>query len=118
MPSRAPRRRAPAGAPGEAGTPTNLVALHRGHFFPWQPSPIISLASSSDGSLAVAVREDGDIELYDLAASTRIRVRCGLVWEGGLMGAHGMPCFVPSPPLRHHLAGPPCRRFRASSTAR
>lgn len=42
-----------------------MVILHRSSFVEWQPSAIVGLASSGDGSLVMAARENGDIELYE-----------------------------------------------------
>ena len=51
-----------------------MVELHRSEFVDWRPTPVISLAASRDGSLAAALREDGDIELYDATTFTCIQV--------------------------------------------
>lgn len=50
----------------------DMVALHRSSFIQCQPSPIISMSSSSDGSLLAAARENGDIELYDALIAHQI----------------------------------------------
>ncbi|KAH7616913.1 putative WD repeat-containing protein PCN [Nannochloris sp. 'desiccata'] len=50
-------------APG--GADEGMVVLHRSTFIEWQPSPIVALSSSHDGSLCAAVRENGDVELYE-----------------------------------------------------
>jgi len=50
----------------------DMVALHRSSFIHCQPSPIISISSSSDGSLVAAARENGDIELYDAQIAYQI----------------------------------------------
>lgn len=54
--------------PGGA-TSAGLVELHRSRFVEWQPAGVVALAASGDGSLLVAAREDGDIELYETATS-------------------------------------------------
>lgn len=53
------------GASQQQHSKDGLVILHRSRFIDWNPSPIVSLASSHDGSLVTALRETGDIELYD-----------------------------------------------------
>lgn len=44
-----------------------MVLLHRARFVEWQPSAVVALTSSDDGSLTVAARENGDVELYDVS---------------------------------------------------
>jgi hypothetical protein len=60
---------------GVAAASEGLTVLHRCSFIEWQPSPVIDLASSGDGSLAVALRDDGDIELYEIQNSHCLQVR-------------------------------------------
>lgn len=45
-----------------------MVVLHRSTFVEWQPSPIVAMSASNDGSLSVAVRENGDVELYETSS--------------------------------------------------
>ena len=51
-----------------------MVVLHRSTFVDWQPKPIVSLASSYDGSLTAALRENGDVELYDSSTVHHLQV--------------------------------------------
>lgn len=55
-----------------------MVVLHRTSFIEWQPTPVVSLASSADGSLAVAARENGDLELYETSTSHCLQVRLAI----------------------------------------
>lgn len=52
-----------------------LTALHRARLADWQPSAVAHLATSQDGSLAVAVRDDGHVDFYDLTGPYCMRVR-------------------------------------------
>ena len=38
----------------------------------WEPTPIISMASSHDGTLLVAAREDGELDLYDASTLQKL----------------------------------------------
>ncbi|RMZ53245.1 hypothetical protein APUTEX25_005234 [Auxenochlorella protothecoides] len=60
------KRKSNASESSAAVTPHAYVALHKSRLADWRPSPISHLAASRDGSLGVAVREDGDVEFYDL----------------------------------------------------
>lgn len=51
-----------------------MVVLHRSTFVEWQPSPIVAMSASSDGSLSVAVRENGDVELYETSSLHYLQV--------------------------------------------
>ncbi|KAK9855784.1 hypothetical protein WJX84_010494 [Apatococcus fuscideae] len=42
-----------------------LVALHRTTLIDWQPTPIVALAATPDGTVLAAARESGDIELWE-----------------------------------------------------
>jgi hypothetical protein len=57
------------------GVDEGMVVLHRSTFIEWQPSPIVALSSSHDGSLCAAVRENGDVELYESSTLHRLQVR-------------------------------------------
>lgn len=59
-------------APG--GADEGMVVLHRSTFIEWQPSPIVALSSSHDGSLCAAVRENGDVELYESSTLHQLQV--------------------------------------------
>lgn len=50
-----------------------MVILHRARFIEWQPSAVVALTTSDDGSLTVAARENGDIELYEAATFQLLR---------------------------------------------
>lgn len=43
----------------------DILALQRGRFITWQPSPVLCGAVTGDGSVAAVGREDGQIELWD-----------------------------------------------------
>jgi hypothetical protein len=59
-------------APG--GADEGMVVLHRSTFIEWQPTSIVALSSSYDGSLCAAVRENGDVELYESSTLHRLQV--------------------------------------------
>lgn len=68
-----PKRKAATDA-AERDPRDGMVLLHRSSFIDWQPTPIVALASSRDGSLSAAVRENGDLELYETSTSHLIHV--------------------------------------------
>lgn len=81
------RRREPERASQKAES--GLATLHRARVADWQPAPVAHLATSSDGSLAVAVRDDGNVDFYDLTGPHCSRVgervwfsfvRCVKLW--------------------------------------
>lgn len=76
----AKRPRAAEEAPPSAG----VVALHRSRFVEWQPAGVVALAASGDGSVLAAVREDGDIELYETTTSYCFQVQRGRQQGRGL----------------------------------
>ncbi len=49
--------------PGAETTPD--TALHHVNCVAWTPSAVVSLAVSSDGSLAAVARENGEVELWE-----------------------------------------------------
>lgn len=51
-----------------------MVILHRSSFVDWKPSPVVSLACSGDGSLSAALRENGDLELYETSTLHQFKV--------------------------------------------
>lgn len=51
-----------------------LAVLHRASFVEWKPSPIVDLACCRDGSMTAAVRENGDVELYETATLHQFQV--------------------------------------------
>lgn len=70
-----PKRKHAGRSPGGADHPEEgMVVLHRSSFIDWKPSPIVSLASSGDGSLSVALRENGDLELYESSSLMQFQV--------------------------------------------
>lgn len=52
-----------------------MTILHRSSFIDWRPSPVVSIAGSKDGSLCAALRENGDIELYEISTLRLFQVR-------------------------------------------
>jgi len=52
------------------GASDDLVSLHRARFVPWQPSAVVSSATSSDGSLIAVAHESGSIEVWETASWT------------------------------------------------
>ena len=66
--SMGPKRKA-ATDPAERDPRDGMVLLHRSSFIEWQPTPIVALASSRDGSMTAAARENGDLELYETSTS-------------------------------------------------
>ena len=48
----------------------------------WRPRPVAALAATGDGSLAAALREDGDVELYDTSTFACIQVWHARGWSG------------------------------------
>jgi hypothetical protein len=56
------------------GADEGMVVLHRSTFIEWQPTPIVALSSSHDGSLCAAVRENGDVELYESSTLHHLQV--------------------------------------------
>lgn len=57
----------------------DMLELHRSGFVEWAPRPVMAVSASGDGSLAAALREDGDIELYDTASFYLVQVRQGML---------------------------------------
>lgn len=53
----------------------NIVGVHRVSCIPWSPSSIISLSASRDGSVCACLREEGEIEFYDVHSNSLIKVR-------------------------------------------
>lgn len=86
--TRMPGSKRSAAHQDQTGKNDGLVLLHRARFIEWQPAPIVALASSHDGSLAVAARETGDIELYDTSSWHSFQV-------GGL-GGGGKGFYAPT----------------------
>lgn len=52
----------------------NIVGVHRVSCIPWSPSSIISLSASRDGSVCACLREEGEIEFYDVQSNSLIKV--------------------------------------------
>jgi len=51
------------------------LRLHRGRFIDWVPSAIAALVPTPDGGALAVGREDGSIELYDVADDWRCVLR-------------------------------------------
>eukprot|EP00890_Picochlorum_soloecismus_P003258 jgi/Picsp_1/3933/NSC_01445-R1_protein len=58
---------------GETIPTQNIVGVHRISCIPWSPSSIISLSASRDGSVCACLREEGEIELYDVHSNSLIK---------------------------------------------
>lgn len=76
MPSQPSQR-----ASGKRGPPPeqqpahpDMLALQRGRFVKWQPSPVICGAVTADGTVAAVGREDGQIELWDTLSWQLLKV--------------------------------------------
>ena len=83
-------------APSEADQLNDgMVVLHRSCFVEWQPSPLVALGCSTDGSLSVAVRENGDVELYETSTRMHLQVRLQLVHTSGHL--FNFTCIPPVP---------------------
>ena len=52
------------------GVSDDLVSLHRARFVPWQPTAVVSSATSSDGGLIAVAHESGSIEIWETASWT------------------------------------------------
>jgi hypothetical protein len=52
----------------------DILALQRGRFITWQPSPVLCGAVTGDGSVAAVGREDGQIELWDTLSWQLLKV--------------------------------------------
>ena len=93
-----------------------MVVLHRSSFIEWQPTPVVALASSGDGSLTVAARENGDLELYETATSHCFQVRRWAQGRASLPNsAARRACTRGSPGCRRRstaLIAPPARPTR------
>lgn len=94
---RGPKRARTEEEPASAG----VVALHRTRFIDWQPSGVVALAASCDGSLVAAGREDGGIELYETSTSHCFQVSAA--------GNRMLALSVSSSSLQNGLPSGACR---------
>ena len=53
----------------------DVLAIQRGRFVQWQPSPVVCSAVTADGTVAAVGREDGQIELWDTLSWQLLKVR-------------------------------------------
>lgn len=74
MPSQPPNKRAAAVAADQPAAQPDILALQRGRFIKWQPSPVLCGAVTGDGSVAAVGREDGQIELWDTLSWQQLKV--------------------------------------------
>ncbi len=63
QPSQTPDKR--TAPPEQLLAQQDMLALQRGRFVRWQPSPVLCGAVTADGTVAAVGREDGQIELWD-----------------------------------------------------
>lgn len=59
---------------GDSIPTQSIVGVHRVSCIPWSPSSIISLSGSRDGSICACLREEGEIEFYDVHSKSLIKV--------------------------------------------
>lgn len=52
-----------------------MLQLHRGKFLHWQPSAVVSIDPSRDGTVVAVGRESGDIELWESEHWVLLQVR-------------------------------------------
>jgi hypothetical protein len=65
----------PAHKPPPGQPHADLTWLHRARFAAWEPSAVVALAASGDGSLLAAARDSGEIELWETDTWTCTLVR-------------------------------------------
>ena len=71
-PHRTPSKRGPP--PEQPAAQLDMLALQRGRFVKWQPSPVLCGAVTGDGTVAAVGREDGQIELWDTLSWQLLKV--------------------------------------------
>ena len=74
------------------------MQLHRARFVEWTPAAVAALAATADGGAVAVGRDDGAIELYDVASDWRCAARIpgcagasitALLWTERAAGARG-----------------------------
>ena len=83
------------------------MQLHRARFVEWTPAAVAAVAASADGCAVAVGRDDGAIELYDVASDWRCAARIpgctgasitALLWTERAAGAHGASASASAPP--------------------
>ena len=91
------------------------MQLHRARFVEWTPAAVAALAATADGCAVAVGRDDGAIELYDVASDWRCAARIpgcagasitALLWTERAAGARrGSAAASASAPPRLFSAG-------------
>ena len=68
------KRKAADFVPAQSTGTTAAVALHRMKLIDWQPTAVVAIAATSDGTAVAVAHESGDIELWDASLRHHIKV--------------------------------------------
>jgi U3 small nucleolar RNA-associated protein 4 len=90
------------------------MELHRARFVEWTPAAVAAMAPTADGRALAVGRDDGCIELYDVAADWRCALRIPgcegasittLLWCEEAAGSSGAAAAAAAPAPRLFSAG-------------